>query len=43
MTQIRNKFLQGMGRYTTKKRNILQKEIGIDVGCEKENGIHGGS
>ena len=43
MTQIRNKFLRGMGMYTTIKRNVLQKGIGIDVGCEKENGIHGGS
>ena len=43
MTQIGNKFLWGMEKYTTKKRNILQKGIGIDVGCEKENGIHCGS
>ena len=40
MTQIGNKFLQGVGMYTTKRRNILQKEIGIDVGCENENGVH---
>ena len=40
MTQIGNKFLQGMGMYTTIKRNILQKGIGIGVDCEKKNGVY---
>ena len=43
MTQIGNEFLRGMGMYITKKRNVLQKGIGIGVGHEKENGIHSGS
>ena len=43
MTQIRNKFLREVGMSTTIKKNVLQKEIGIDVGREKENGMHDGS
>ena len=43
MTQIRYKFLRGMGKYITIKRNILQKGIGIGVDREKKNRVHSGS